>query len=130
MKMASFVSTFIAVFVLLPFLAYIISFIFIKEILKSHKRAVQISADITTFLLMISVHFIILAIWEQSYLWLLFIIVFLIGVIIALVHWKIRGEVDFGRVFKGFWRLNFIVFSTAYISLIFIGLIVRIVHMI
>ncbi|MGG4169681.1 DUF3397 domain-containing protein [Rossellomorea vietnamensis] len=127
--MASIFSTIIAIFVMIPFLGYFISFILAKEILKSHRRAVHIAIDITTFLLIVSVHFIVLAIWKTSYLWLIFIVVCSIGGLFAIMYWKAKGEIDYPKVLRGFWRVNFLLFFTAYITLMITGLILRILEL-
>ena len=127
--MASVFSTIIAIFVMIPFLGYFISFILAKEILKNHRKAVHVAIDITTFLLIVSVHFIVIAIWETSYLWLIFLIICLIGLVFVIIYWKAKGEIHYPKVIRGFWRINFILFFMAYISLMVTGLILRLLEL-
>ncbi|MGM0851651.1 MAG: DUF3397 domain-containing protein [Bacillota bacterium] len=127
--MASIFSTIIAIFVLIPFLGYFISFILAKEIMKNHRKAVHLAIDVTTFLLIVSVHFIVIAIWQTSYLWLIFLIICFIGVLFAILYWKAKGEIHYPKVLRGFWRLNFLLFFTAYITLMITGLILRILDL-
>ncbi|MCA1062271.1 DUF3397 domain-containing protein [Rossellomorea sp. AcN35-11] len=127
--MASIFSTIIAIFVLIPFLGYFICFIVAKEIMKNHRKAVHFALDITTFLLIVSVHFIVIAIWQTSYLWLIFLIICSIGILFATMYWKIKGEVHYPKVFRGFWRVNFLLFFAAYITLMITGLILRILDL-
>ncbi len=128
--MATFISTIVSMFVIIPFLGYFLTFITAKELLKNHRKAVHVATDITTFLLILSVHFIIISIWEKSFLWVILISIFMVGIIFTVVHWKAKGEIHFKKVFKGFWRVNFLLFSTAYISLLVVGLILRLVKII
>jgi predicted lysophospholipase L1 biosynthesis ABC-type transport system permease subunit len=127
--MASIFSTIIAIFVLIPFLGYFISFILAKEIMKNHRKAVHLAIDVTTFLLIVSVHFIVIAIWQTSYLWLIFLIICSIGVLFAIMYWNAKGEIHYPKVLRGFWRLNFLLFFTAYITLMITGLILRILDL-
>ncbi|TMU87882.1 DUF3397 domain-containing protein [Bacillus sp. BHET2] len=127
--MASVFSTIIAIFVMIPFLGYFISFILAKEILKNHRKAVHVAIDITTFLLIISVHFIVIAIWQTSYLWLIFLAICSIGVLFVITYWKVKGEIHYPKLLRGFWRMNFLLFFTAYITLMITGLILRILDL-
>jgi hypothetical protein len=121
-------STLIAVFVTIPFLGYLICFIIAKEIFKNHKKAVYLAIDVMTFLLITSVHFIMLAIWKESYFWVILLVMFSFGMIFVFIHWKTQGEIVYKKVLKGFWRLNFLVFLTAYFGLIVYGLIIRVIN--
>lgn len=127
--MASIFSTIIAIFVMIPFLGYFISFILAKEIMKSHRKAVHVAIDITTFLLIVSVHFIVIAIWQTSYLWIIFLVICAVGVLFVIMYWKAKGEIDYPKVLRGFWRVNFLLFFTAYITLMITGLILRILEL-
>ncbi|BCB03253.1 DUF3397 domain-containing protein [Bacillus sp. KH172YL63] len=127
--MASVFSTVVAIFVMVPFLGYFLSFIVAKEFLKNHRKAVHFAIDITTFLLIISVHFIVIAIWQTSYLWVIVLVICTIGVLFATMYWKVKGEIDYPKVLRGFWRMNFLFFFTAYITLMITGLILRVLDL-
>lgn len=121
--MVSFFSSIIAAFVTIPLLGYLIVFILCKQITKKHKKSVRIALDVSTLLFIISVHYLILAIWEQSFLWVIFLFLLVLAIIFVLLHWKVKHEINIPLVFKGFWRFNFLLFFTAYIVLTVIGLI-------
>nr|WP_295971534.1 DUF3397 domain-containing protein [uncultured Bacillus sp.] len=124
--MTGFFSSIIATFVTIPLFGYIIVFIVSKLLTKKHRKSVGIALDVTTLLLIICVHYMIIAIWGTSHLWLILIIMLLIAAIFVVVHWKVKHEIYLAKVFKGFWRFNFLLFSTAYFVLLIYGLIVRI----
>jgi hypothetical protein len=124
--LSSIISGVAAVFTLVPFLGYFAVFIVMKQISGNHRKAVDTAVNITTFLLFFSVHFIILAIWDKSFLWVL-VLMLLIGMgILSVIHWKVKEEIVFRNVLKGGWRLGFLMFSTAYIFLLFYGIASRI----
>ncbi|WP_080846561.1 DUF3397 domain-containing protein [Cytobacillus gottheilii] len=116
----------LATFVTLPILGYMIVFIVAKQLTKRHKFAVKAALDVSTFFLILSVHFLILAIWEQSYLWIIIVLLLLIAALFAIIHWRVKHEINFALFFRGFWRFNFLLFLTAYIVLMTIGLIKRV----
>ncbi|OCA85545.1 hypothetical protein A8F94_11700 [Bacillus sp. FJAT-27225] len=123
--MSTFISSFFALFIVLPLLGYVVVFTISKTVTGVHRQSVNIAIDFTTFLLILAVHFLIRTIWGQSYLWLIMIILFTTAMIFSILHWKVRGEVVVGKVFKGFWRFNFLLFFTGYLGLIVFGLIQR-----
>jgi hypothetical protein len=124
--MTGFLSGTVAVFVTVPLIGYLVIFILSKQLTKNHRRSVQRAIDFSTFLLIFSVHFLILTIWEKSFLWLILIILLIHAFIIVFLHWKYREEIDFSLVFKGYWRMNFFLFFFAYVVLIFLGLYQRV----
>ena len=116
--MSGFLSSIIATFVTIPLFGYIIVFIITKLVTKQHRKAVRIALDITTLLIILSVHYMIIAIWGTSYLWLIMLMMIMIAIVFVIVHWKTKHEIHFAKVFKGFWRFNFLLFSIAYIILL------------
>lgn len=126
--MSTIFSSFVAVFTLIPFLGYFSSFVIVKQLTGSHRRAVNAAVNFTTFLLIFSVHFIIQAIWDKSLFWVLILVLLISTGILSVIHWKIKEEIVFLHVLKGGWRLNFLLFSTAYILLLFYGVASRIIQ--
>ncbi|QED47439.1 DUF3397 domain-containing protein [Cytobacillus dafuensis] len=121
--MSSIFSSIIATFVTIPLLGYLLVFIISKQVTKKHKKSVHLALDFSTLLFVISVHYLIVTIWNQSYLWVIILSMLVIALIFVLIHWKLKQEINFSRVFKGYWRFNFLLFFTAYIVLTLIGLI-------
>lgn len=121
--MSEIFSNIAAAFITIPILGYIIIFIISKQVTKKHRRAVQIALDGSTLLFIISVHYLVITIWEKSFLWLILVLILLIAVMVVFVHWKVKEEIDYHRVFRGFWRFNFLIFFSAYTILLIIGII-------
>ncbi|MBS4189119.1 DUF3397 domain-containing protein [Bacillus sp. FJAT-49705] len=121
--MSSIFSSIIATFVTIPLLGYLLVFIISKQVTKKHKKSVHLALDVSTLLFVISVHYLIVTIWNQSFLWVIILSMLVIAIIFVLIHWKIKQEINVSRVFKGYWRFNFLLFFTAYIVLTVIGLI-------
>ncbi|MBP2240024.1 hypothetical protein J2Z40_000577 [Cytobacillus eiseniae] len=121
--MDSFFSSIIATFVTIPLLGYLLVFIVSKQITKHHRRSVHIALDSSTFLLIFSVHYLIITIWEQNFFWIIILSLLIIAIIFVLIHWRVKQEINFQRVFRGYWRFNFLLFFMAYVTLTVIGLI-------
>ncbi|MGG3562019.1 DUF3397 domain-containing protein [Neobacillus rhizosphaerae] len=121
--MSSILSSVLTVLFTLPILGSILVFLFGKVITKNTRRSLHIALDYTTFLYIISVHFLIVTIWKISLFWLIILIMIVIAMIFVLLHWKVKEEIILKKVLKGFWRFNFMLFFLVYIALTFYGLI-------
>lgn len=115
-------SSVIATLITIPILVYILIFIVAKQLTKNHRKAVQLGLDISTLFFILSVHFLVLTIWERSFLSIIFIFMLICAIIFVIINWKVKGEIVFTRFFKGFWRFSFLVFFIAYIGLTIYGL--------
>ncbi|CAM3695774.1 DUF3397 domain-containing protein [Mesobacillus zeae] len=124
--MKDFLSGTAAVLVTIPLAGYLLVFVLCKQITRNHRKSVKLAIDACTFLLILAVHFLIMTIWGKSYLWMIVLTLLVIGFLFVLMNWKYRQEVEFRRIFKGFWRFNFLLFLFAYIFLILFGLFQRI----
>lgn len=123
--MTAFFSSAAGLFITIPFLFYILLFTIIKQITKNHRLALNSAINATTFVLIISVHLIILTIWDRSLLALIILVMLVLAIMFTFYHWKTKEEIHYRKVFIGFWRFNFLVFSLLYISLILFGIISR-----
>ncbi|WP_079508338.1 DUF3397 domain-containing protein [Mesobacillus jeotgali] len=120
--MPGFFSALVAILITVPIIGYLAVFIITKQITRNHRRSVNLAIDFSTILLVLSVHFLILTIWEKSFLWLILIILFGLAALFVWIHWQYKEEIVLPKVFKGYWRFNFLLFSSAYIILVLFGL--------
>ena len=120
--MSSVFSAVIATLITVPLLGYLLIFVISKQVTKKHKRSVHIALDVSTILFIISVHYLIVTIWNQSFLWVIIVSMLVIAMIFVLIHWRVKQEINIPLVFRGYWRFNFLLFFTAYVVLIVIGL--------
>lgn len=116
----------IASFISVPLLGYLAVFVISKQITGNHKQAVNLAIDFSTFLLVLSVHFLVMTIWEKSFLWLILLVLFGFAALFVWIHWKYKGEIILPKVFRGYWRFNFLLFFSAYIVLVVFGLVQRV----
>ncbi len=123
--MISILSTVITLFLSIPILGLFLIFMAVKLISKDTHRSVHMALDCSTILFIISVHFLLKTIWGHSFLGFILLVMVLIAMGFVLVHWKLKGEINFKKVIKGFWRFNFLFFFLAYLSLTLFGLVFR-----
>jgi hypothetical protein len=123
--LSTILSSIISIFFTIPFLGFAIVFFITKLVTKNTRKSVHKALDYTTILFIISVHFLIVTIWEKSLFWIIILIMILIAMLFVFVHWKVKEEIILKKVMKGFWRFNFLLFLLAYITLTLYGFIHR-----
>ena len=115
-------SSIYGVIVMFPVVGYIIAFIIAKVIIRNHKKSVLIAVDITTFIMLLSVHHLVKVVFNQSFLGMIILILLVIAAVFVLYIYKAKGEIELDKVFKSIWRIYFILFVIAYIVLMIIGI--------
>lgn len=118
-------SSVLTVFFAIPIIGTFLVFTVIKLTLKTTKKALHMALDYTTIFYIISVHFLIVTLWDKSFFWLIILVMLVIAMVFVFVHWKVKEEIIVKRVWKGFWRFNFILFFFTYFVLTFYGLVSR-----
>ncbi len=121
--MEGLVSGVIATIITLPFLGLFLIFIACRSFVSNKRKSVLLTIDLSTILFIIAVHFLVLVIVGKSYLWLIILILISICMMFVLMHWKMKQEIDTAKVFKGFWRFTFLLFTLSYCLLMVVGLI-------
>ena len=105
-----------------PLIALLSIFIICRKLCIQKKYAFGFGADVTTFILFLSVPLAIHSIWEVS----LFVPIIIIALLIALgftyVDWRTKKEIDVPILLKKIWRVYFILLSVMYLGTWLIGL--------
>lgn len=120
--MSSFISSIITIFLTVPLLGFIMIYVLNKLLTKNTRKSFHKALDYSTLLFIVAVHFLLLTIWGKSFFGLILLILLVIAMIFVVIHWKIKGEIILAKVFKGFWRFNFLIFFLAYVSLTIFGI--------
>ncbi|RZT23046.1 DUF3397 domain-containing protein [Fictibacillus sp. BK138] len=126
--MSSVLGAVIATFITVPYLVFFIVKKSIHKVTKKKRKAFKVSTDITTFFLFLSVERMTVEIWGQSYYWVL-ILLFISGcVMFTLLIWKNDLDLSLGKIFRLNWRLQFLILTCGYFSLMTYGIIDRILE--
>jgi hypothetical protein len=120
--MGVFLSWIAGILIIVPFIAYIIVFFAVKLITNKHRKAVSYAIDITTLFLILSVNNIAFVIWSHSFLWMIILLMLLFAILFVFIYWHFQNEIVYLKIFKGYWRFNFLLFFVAYIFLIIYGI--------
>ncbi len=124
--MSGFLAGTLATIVTVPIFAMFAIYFITRFVTGSNKKSFHVAVDASTVFFIIAVHFLIIIIWEKSLLGVILTMLLAIATVMVLAQYKIREEIRFGKVFKGFWRLNFLLFFLAYFLLAAFGVIKRI----
>lgn len=115
-----------ATFVTIPVLSFLISYMILRKVTKNKRKSFHISTDIMTLFLILSVNYLSLVIWGESFLWLIALLLLVIAMITVFLQWKVQQDVQLKKVLKGFWRISFLLFFIGHIGLTIYGLVFRI----
>jgi hypothetical protein len=118
-------SNILALLFIMPFAGFLAVFFIGRFVTKNSRRSVHYALDFSTVLFIFSVHFLLKTIWENSFFWLIILVLIVTAMVFVIVHWKVKEEINLKKVLKGFWRFNFLLFSLVYIVLTLYGLIYR-----
>ncbi|WML43604.1 DUF3397 domain-containing protein [Neobacillus sp. PS3-40] len=120
----------IAFLITMPLIGLFTTYFVIKKRTKNHRKSLHRALDYTTIFFIFAVHFLIITIWEKSLFWLIILFLLVLALAFVIVHWKIKKEIIFLNVLRGFWRCSFLVFFLAYFTLTLLGLIQRVLAII
>ncbi len=121
-------------------LLYLVSFIIIFPILlllfiyficrkkkKSEVKSFGLAADVTTFVLFLSVPLFISSLWNINLsVWIISAAI-IIAIIFTYIDWKSKKEIEILPLVKKVWRFYFIVLMVAYILIWFVGMLHKII---
>ncbi|QOY34366.1 DUF3397 domain-containing protein [Anaerobacillus isosaccharinicus] len=116
----------VATFVTLPIFAFYLVYIVTVKATKNKKKSIKLAVDISASFFIIAVYFIAYEIWSQSLFWVMIISLIVVAMIFTVVHWKISEDIHLGKLLKGIWRFNFLLYVFAYILLSVYGLFISI----
>lgn len=109
-----------AIFIFAPFLAFILLILLTRKKLK--RRAIGLSADVTTFLLFISVPVSMKALWDVDISFAVSVTAIIIAIILLIIEWKKSKEIEVLKYARKTWRLYFLLLSMSYILIWLTGL--------
>jgi hypothetical protein len=120
------IGAFIAALITVPYIVYFLVNKSIYKLTKKKSKAIKAGTDSTTFFLFLAIERMTIEIWGQSYYWIL-LLLFLGGCILfTYVIWKKDLELSISKILRLNWRLQFLILSIGYFSLITYGVISRI----
>lgn len=108
---------------LVPFIPFVITYLIVIWRNQSKKEAATTAMDVTTPFLYISVAALFNTIFDSQIGFYIFLLIFLLALgLIGSAQNRMKGKVDFQRLFRAVWRLSFLFLSLGYIVLLFIGI--------
>lgn len=116
----AFLHTVGAILIFAPFLAFILLLLISRKKLK--RRAIGFSADLTTFLLFVSVPVSVEALWSVEISFAVCVTAILIAIPLLVVEWKKSKEIEVLKYMRKTWRLYFLLLSAGYLLIWVTGL--------
>jgi hypothetical protein len=126
--LSTFLGALLATMVTIPYIVFFVVNTILFKMTRKRKMAFKAGTDLTTFFLFLSVERMTYEIWGHSYYWVL-IFLFLGGCFaITVIIWKNKLELSFLKIVKMNWRLQFLILTIGYFSLLTYGVIKRILE--
>ncbi|GGJ19627.1 DUF3397 domain-containing protein [Paenibacillus hunanensis] len=108
---------------LVPFIPFVAAYLIAILRKKTKKQAVAIAMDVTTPFLYISVAALFNTIFNSKLGFYIFLLILLLALgLIGSAQNRLKGKVDFQRLFRAVWRLSFFFLSLGYIVLLIIAI--------
>lgn len=126
--MGTLLSGIITIFIIAPVLLFILIYLISRLITGEAKRSLQLSADLSTFFFIISVHFIVFVIWQRSLIFILLFVLVLSLAAFGYLYYSIHGNWDYKKIVKGAWRFNFLLFLCLYLGFMVYGVLTSAFH--
>ncbi|WP_226037928.1 DUF3397 domain-containing protein [Aquibacillus saliphilus] len=120
--MIDIISYLVEVIIYVPILITIITYVIAKKVQRNNWKAIHISVNYSTLLYIISVGMLLDIIFNRNFFSIIIIVLLIMLSISVIVQWKVKEEILFRYVWKGFWRCSFLLFGFSYIGLIIIGI--------
>lgn len=114
----------IAVFIFLPFIPFILIVFAVRKRLR--KRSVGFAADVTTFLLFLSVPVSMEALWDWDTMAIVFFIAIIIAIAVLIIEWRRTKELEIVTFIRKTWRLYFLLLCSAYFLIWMAGLVLTV----
>ena len=111
-----------------PLLVLASSFIIFRKIKMKRSLAFGLAADITTFILFLSVPLILYSIWEVTMFTVFIMFALVIAIVYTYIEWKKTKEIIVSSLLKKLWRIYFLVLVNCYVLFLIIGIIIYIVR--
>ncbi|WYP25070.1 DUF3397 domain-containing protein [Alkalihalobacillus sp. FSL W8-0930] len=117
------VAALVATVVTIPALGWYLIYISTVKLIKQKRKAVIWASDGSAILFMAAVYYIMSQLWEPTSVWLVLALFFTVAITFTIIYWNVMDDFYAMKLFKGIWRLNFLIFVTIYILLSGYGLI-------
>jgi hypothetical protein len=113
----------IQIFSAIPFIPFVVIWMIGYIVIKDNKRAFQISMDLTTIFLIISVSALFNNIFSSGFGFFAILLFFLLcaGLIGNTQH-RLKGRLNLQRILRACWRIGFVVLTFFYFLFLFIGI--------
>lgn len=107
----------------LPFLTFLIVYFVALRITHHKKHAIQWAMDLTTIWLIIAVGALWQYVWNSFFgWWAVLSLLLLFYLLLLLLQIWIKGNINWGRLGRGGWRLSFVMFSALYVIFFLVGI--------
>ena len=113
-----------AMLAVLPFLSFCLIWIVFFFVYRDKKRALRMSIDITTFLLIGAVSGMIDATFASQFggFWMILLFFLILAGLLGNAQNRLKGQINVRKLVRAVWRLGFVALGSLYVILLFVGI--------
>lgn len=125
------IESFLSVITILPFFPFLFVYFIVLRYKKHKKTALLTAMDVTTVFLIFAVAALFNNTFHTGFGFYLILLLLLISIgLIGSAQNRLKGKIDYGRMFKVVWRMAFVMMGISYIVLMVFGLFSYIVDLV
>lgn len=114
--MGDIISGIVSFLIAFPIFLFIIFFVLQYALFRKKKMdAFGVTADVTTFILFLSVPAVVYVFWAFNIIYYVIIGALLIGITFTIIEWKTQKEVIVIPLFRKIWRSLFLILNVLYV---------------
>ncbi|MBO1510527.1 DUF3397 domain-containing protein [Metabacillus bambusae] len=106
----------------IPLVNLVIFFLILRVVVKNKKKSILWTIDLSTLFFIVSVHFHLITIFEQSFLIYIILGLLCLSTLVYYLEYNRSKEPSMAAVTKKIWRLSFIFFFISYLILTLYGI--------
>ncbi|TCP29080.1 uncharacterized protein DUF3397 [Scopulibacillus darangshiensis] len=118
----------IALFSTMPILTLFFFMAIFRITMAKRRAAFGLAIDITTLFAVLSAAALALHIWHRTLFGPILLIILFVAFIFTIISWRKKDDFKVKRLFRGIWRLNFLVFMVLDSFLYIYGLMIEGLH--
>ncbi|XQY93404.1 DUF3397 family protein [Metabacillus sp. HB246100] len=116
-----FFSWFISMALTIPLFSMVFVYAVVRLVVDNRKKRILWTADISTIMLILSVHFHLMTIFEKSYLFHIILGILIVLILFYYLDYKKSKIPSIYKASRKVWRLSFLVFFVGYLILMIFG---------
>ncbi|EPD52890.1 DUF3397 domain-containing protein [Paenisporosarcina sp. FSL H8-0542] len=126
--MTNIIQAMVSFLIVMPLFMFIVVYIISLKLTKKMSRAFGHAADITTFLLFMSIPVALKSLFHIETMGIIVGLALITSVLLTILEWKSKKEIELLTLLRKIWRILFLVLSFSYFIIWCGGLVIKVIE--